>query len=69
MQFIEIEKKEDMGITSMLLKMDASPSVALEVAEKDVTSARSIITRLHNTTDLRFTTQKTETGILVWRTA
>lgn len=69
MQLVEAEKGESTGITATLRKMEISEKVALEVSEKDAPSARAIITYLHRTTDFKYTTQKTESGILVWRTA
>lgn len=69
MQLVEVEKKETTGITAKLRAMKVSKTIALEVDSEGMLSARAIITSLHKDTKLRFTTQKTVTGILVWRTA
>jgi hypothetical protein len=69
MQFIQAEKKEKIGVTAFLNNMEISNSIALQINQEDVDTARSIIGRIHRETSLRFTTKKTGTGINVWRIA
>lgn len=55
--------------TDMLKSMEISQSQALNVELSEAASVRTLISRLHKDTDLQFRTEKTDTGILVWRVA
>ncbi len=81
MQFIEVEKQEQNGISVKLRTMDVSKTTALEVEMTDVPTVRTMISRFHKNTAMRFETEKTIVvkdtpegkvnipGILVWRIA
>jgi hypothetical protein len=69
MQLVSAEKDETAGITVKLREMEVSKTTALAVESEKVFSARAIITTFHKDTEMRFTTRKTDTGILIWREA
>jgi hypothetical protein len=69
MQLVEATKDENTGITAKLRSMEISKTTALKVDQDEAPSARAIITGFHKNTEFRFTTEKTDDGILIWRTA
>lgn len=60
-------KKRKVNIVETLRTMPISDDIALDVPKEQVKSVRSTLYRLNSQGDMRFTTQKTKTGISVWR--
>jgi hypothetical protein len=68
MQLVEARIGESNQTTTYTLRnMKVSKSKALNVELSEAASIRTLISRLHKDTDLHFRTEKTGTGILVWR--
>ncbi len=64
---IKLAELKGPNITDILKNMPITVLEKLDVTEEDAATVRTTISRLHED-GFEFSTKKTETGIMVWRT-